>query len=223
MCAPGCVRDSVFTVSGDDGPELVYAKTESVSKVAAGQGLRRIIDMSLKDREQSRVFAKVLSDRFALAEIEIWQDRNPGAMPILGGLKNIVMFGVGGIVALSVIGVGIVVSILVLTKSRQLAIVYAMGYNANEVRAVFLFAGLRTAIIGVIAGMAVGFGAAWASTGTWNRIIEMFCGNPNKALLIPTGTLTSFIAVITLSCVLACWIPTRRLVAEDPIKNLRME
>lgn len=219
----GTIADSAFTISGDDGPELVYAKTESVRKVAAGQELRRIIDMSLKDREQSRVFAKELSDRFAFAEIEVWQDRNPAAMPILGGLKNIVMFGVGGIVALSVIGVGIVISILVLTKSRQLAIVYAMGCNANEVRAVFLFAGLRTAIIGVIAGMAVGFGAAWASTGTWNGIIGMFCSNPNQTLLIPTGTLTSFIAVLILSCVLACWIPTRRLIEEDPIKNLRKE
>lgn len=219
----GTIADSAFTVSGDDKPELVYAKTESVRKIAAGQELRRIIDMSLKDREQSRVFAKELSDRFAFAEIEVWQDRNPAAMPILGGLKNIVMFGVGGIVALSVLGVGIVISILVLTKSRQLAIVYAMGCNANEVRAVFLFAGLRTAIIGVIAGMAVGFGAAWASTGTWNGIIGIFCSNPNQTLLIPTGTLTSFIAVLILSCVLACWIPTRRLVEEDPIKNLRKE
>lgn len=219
----GTIADSAFTVSGDDGPELVYAKTESVGKVAAGQELRQIIDVSLKDREQSRVFAKELSNRFAFSEIEVWQDRNPGAMPILDGLQKIVMFGVGAIVALSVIGVGIVVSILVLTKSRQLAIVYAMGCNANEVRAVFLFAGLRTAIIGVIAGIAVGFGAARASTGTWNGIIGMFCGNPNQALLIPTGTLTSFIAVLILSCVLACWIPTRRIVEEDPVKNLRME
>lgn len=219
----GTIANSAFTVSGNAGPELVYAKTESIKKIAQGEDIRPIIDVSLKDRGKSRSMAEALSRKFLFAGIEVWQDRDPVAMPILKGFKHIALLGVGAIVALSVIGIGIIVSILVLTKSKQLAIVYAMGCDARQVRSVFLFAGLRAAMSGVIVGVLIGFAAAYASIETWKNIVELFCSNPSPVLIVPTETFVSFLAILILSCALACWIPTQRLVMEDPIKNLRKE
>lgn len=219
----GTVANSAFSVSGNAGPELVYAKTESIKKIAQGEDIRPIIDVSLKNRKKSRSMAEALSRKFSFTGIEVWQDRDPNAMPILNGLKHIALLGVGAIVALSVIGIGIIVSILVLTKSKQLAIVYAMGCDARQVRSVFLFAGLRAAMSGVVVGVLVGFAAAYASIETWKNIVELFCSNPSPVLIVPAETFVSFLVILILSCALACWIPTQRLVMEDPIKNLRKE
>ena len=219
----GTITDSAFTVPCNEGVELVYAKLESVKKIASEDELHSVIDLSLRDRKASRHLAEELAGKFTFAGIEVWQDRDPSAMPILNGLRRIALLGVGAIVALSVIGIAIVMSILVLTKSKQLAIVHAMGCDALQVRSVFLLAGLRTAMIGVVGGTFFGFAAAYASIGMWRRIIELFCNNLSYGLIIPTGTLASFFAVLILSCVLACWLPTHRLIADDPIKNLRME
>ncbi len=219
----GCMSDSAFVLDNSTLPAIIYAKVQSIEKVSTPTERKIVVDLSLKDSSMAQQLSGRLKEEFPQMHFETWEDRDPDALPILRGIRHTVLIGVGGIVVLSVIGLGILMSIVVLAKSRHLAIVYALGATPRAVRGIFILAGIRTTILAIVIGLVIGIISGRASIPLWSGFLRLCCGNVPSVLVHSPCSLSLFVLVILVACSLACWIPTWPLVKHDPVQHLRRE
>ena len=219
----GYINDSPLTINNATLPSTIYTKRGILEHNFADYAMTPIVDIALKDRGAVGRFSREIQRTFHVRKVETWMDKNPTAIPFLDGIKTIAFAGVCAITLLSVIGLGILISILVVEKTKQLAILYAMGCDALELRCLFLWIGIRCAFISLCVGGGLGFLLSRASIPFWNRIIENFCYMPHAELACSWFDIILFSLAIISSCLIAAWLPTRQIVKSDPINNLRNE
>jgi len=56
----------------------------------------------------------------------------------------------------------IALTMMVMEKTRDIAVLMSFGVRAEQIRRIFLFQGLLISIIGTTLGMVIGFATAWA-------------------------------------------------------------
>lgn len=113
---------------------------------------------------------------------------------------------------LTVVGVYGVLAFSVASRRREIAIRMAIGAHKRDIRQLIVGEGFRLVAGGIAAGVA---GALMVS-----RMLQafLFGVGPTDSLTIATAGL--LFAGVTL---LACWAPTRRATAVDPLEALRCE
>ncbi len=78
-------------------------------------------------------------------------------------LEQIVTFIVLAlIVCVAALNILIALTMMVMEKTRDIAVLMSFGVTAAQVRRVFLLQGLLISVIGTMLGMVIGFGASWA-------------------------------------------------------------
>ena len=127
------------------------------------------------------------------------------AMQLLAG------FAIVGSV-LTLVGIYGVLSLSVASRRRELAIRAAVGAERRDIRKLIFGEGFRL----IAAGIATGLVAAVALS----RVLRtfLFGVDPTDPL-----TLIGVAAVFAIVAMLACWAPTRRAAAVDPMEALRYE
>ncbi|HYM22937.1 MAG TPA: FtsX-like permease family protein, partial [Vicinamibacterales bacterium] len=105
-----------------------------------------------------------------------------------------------------------VLALSVASRRREIAIRTAIGAHRNDIRNLVIGEGFRLVAGGIVAGIA---GALFVS-----RVLQTFLYEvaPDDPLTI--GAAGLIFVVVTL---VACWAPTRRAAAVDPIEALRCE
>ena len=97
-------------------------------------------------------------------------------------------------------------------RSREIGVRMALGAVPGDVRRLVLGQGLRLAVLGSIAGLAIGIGLGWL-------IEERLYGvSPIDAV-----SLIVSVAVLAAVALVASWVPARRASRVDPINVLRAE
>jgi lipoprotein-releasing system permease protein len=87
-------------------------------------------------------------------------------------LEQIVTFIVLAlIVCVAALNILIALTMMVMEKTRDIAVLMSFGVTAAQIRRVFLFQGLLISVIGTFLGMVVGFGVSWA--GGHYRFIQL--------------------------------------------------
>jgi ABC-type antimicrobial peptide transport system permease subunit len=113
---------------------------------------------------------------------------------------------------LAVIGVYGMVSYATAQRTQEIGVRVALGANQEQVIALIIGQGMKTAFIGV----AIGLFAAWGLTRLMTHmLIGISASDPSVYLGV--GTLVSVVAV------LACYMPARRAAKLDPLVALRYE
>ncbi len=122
------------------------------------------------------------------------------------------LFGIFGLVGLGLASVGLygVISHWVGRRTREIGIRLAIGARAGEVQRLVIRQGMTLAIVALVPGLL----AAWTSS---KFLASFLYGLPNHDLLTFT-CVPLFLCGITL---LACWIPSRRVLKVDPSTALR--
>jgi predicted permease len=127
---------------------------------------------------------------------------------------NAIMFGVFGFLGLVLAAVGIygVIASSVARRTREIGIRMAMGATLGNVIQMILKQGIRL----ILAGIAVGLACAFALA---RYVSDLLAGmSPYDAPTASAG-----VAILTLTGLLACWLPARRAAKIDPANTLRAE
>jgi ABC-type antimicrobial peptide transport system permease subunit len=125
-----------------------------------------------------------------------------------------VVLGCFGVLAVVLAAIGIygVMSFVVANRTREVGVRVALGAARSDVLLLIMKQGMSLALIGLAAGLLVGFGAA-------RLIVKLLFG------VNPTDPITFIGVTILLGLVagLACYIPARRATKVDPLVALRYE
>ncbi len=91
-----------------------------------------------------------------------WMEQNRELFRALK-LEQVVTFIVLAlIVCVAALNILIALTMMVMEKTRDIAVMMSFGVTAGQVRRIFLLQGLLISVVGTVVGLAVGYGVSWA-------------------------------------------------------------
>jgi lipoprotein-releasing system permease protein len=100
-----------------------------------------------------------------------WMEQNRELFRALK-LEQIVTFIVIGLIVLvAALNILIALTMMVMEKTRDIAVMMSYGVRGSQVRRIFVMQGLLISVIGTVLGLVIGYGLAWA--GGHYRLIHL--------------------------------------------------
>lgn len=149
-----------------------------------------------------------------------WQEREKGVLQIFNCLRVSAAITVSAIIVLAGFGIFNVLTLMILDKVREIAILRSMGYRRSDISAIFLWQGFFVASVGSIAGCGLGALLTWLIS-KWHVQIRGFFAID----YFPVdwrwehylgGVVVAFVAIL-----LASYFPARRAANLAPVAILR--
>ena len=178
-----------------------------------------MIVYKLRDPERAPALASAFENLFH-HEAQSWQNREEGNLQLFLTLRISAGITVSLIILLAGFGIFNVLTMSVLSKLKEIAILRSMGYRSRDISAIFLWQGAMIAAAGSIIGCAVGALFTWGISKipieirgllyanhflvTWNWQHYLF------------ATILAIIAVF-----IASYVPARRAAQLAPVETLR--
>jgi len=153
-----------------------------------------------------------------------WMDENRALFRALSLEKLVTALFIGLITFVAGLNILVVLTMTVTDRSKDIAVLMAVGARRRQIRRIFVLQGLAISIAGTVAGLAAGFGFSWVAN-RW-RLIPL---NP-EVYAIPyvpfhsNGTDAIWIAVAALLISIAATVlPARSASNILPVEILRFE
>jgi lipoprotein-releasing system permease protein len=149
-----------------------------------------------------------------------WQERERGNLQIFRMIRISAAITVSTIILLAGFGIFNILTLMVLDKVREIAVLRSMGYRRRDISAIFLWQGFLVAAIGSVLGCALG---ALLTFGVSQIPVDIRGLLSTKHFLVHwslndyfVATLMAFIAIF-----LASYFPSRRAARLAPVAILR--
>lgn len=217
----GVIANSPFDVGQTGGRNLFYASRELIEKLTRPEDRRTVVDVALKDRMDAEKVAGRVRATWGFDNVQTWMDANASALPFINGIRIAAYSGMAAIACLAIIGVGVAIVMTIEDRRRQLAILYAMGMDATELRFIFLLAGVKLVVVSSILGLLLAYGLATLSLPFWKNLVENFFHSYRAELVYSFPALVLMVALAALVAMAASWLASRAVTASDPITSLR--
>ncbi|MGQ0734097.1 MAG: lipoprotein-releasing ABC transporter permease subunit [Acidobacteriota bacterium] len=153
-----------------------------------------------------------------------WSDLNRSLYSALWLEKIAMGIGIGLIVAVAALNIVASLILLVMEKTRDIAILKTMGASSRSVMLIFLVQGLVIGTLGTVVGASLGVGASYLLDS--HRVISI-PGDVYQVSYLPfrvlTGDLVLVVAGAIVVCFLATLYPSRQAARLDPAQALRYE
>ena len=153
-----------------------------------------------------------------------WQDMNQNLFSALWLEKMAISITIGLIVMVAALNIIASLILLVMEKSRDIAILKTMGTSSKRVMTIFMMQGLIIGVVGTTIGASAGLALCWVLDRY--RLIHIPM-DVYQVSYVPFVVLPSnFIAVVVsaiLICFLATLYPSRQASRLDPVQALRYE
>jgi lipoprotein-releasing system permease protein len=144
-------RSGVSTIDSS----RVYAHARVAQRLLKKPYQASMIIYKLRDPDRAPALAVRFEDLFRHTA-QSWQEREEGNLQIFSTLRMSVAITVSLIILLAGFGIFNVLTMSVLSKVREIAILRSMGYRKIDITAVFLWQGALIATVGSAVGCALG-------------------------------------------------------------------
>jgi lipoprotein-releasing system permease protein len=153
-----------------------------------------------------------------------WQDMNQNLFSALWLEKMAISITIGLIVMVAALNIIASLILLVMEKSRDIAILKTMGTSSRSVMTIFMMQGLVIGVVGTAVGASAGLLLCWVLD--HYRLIHIPM-DVYQVSYVPFVVLPLDFAVVVISAVLICFLatiyPSRQASRLDPIQALRYE
>jgi lipoprotein-releasing system permease protein len=199
-----------------------------VSLALAGRLLDRtpdLIELRVADFYQAPVIARHIAETFGPDYwVQDWADMNRSLYSALWLEKMAISITIGLIVMVAALNIIASLVLLVMEKSRDIAILKTMGASSRSVMTVFMLQGLIIGLVGTAAGTALGTGISW----TLDRYqLIQIPADVYQVSHVPFVVLPADFAVVVGTAVVICFLatlyPSRQAARLDPVQALRFE
>lgn len=149
-----------------------------------------------------------------------WQERAQGNLQIFRALRISAAITVSGVIVLAGFGIFNVLTLLILDKMRDIAILRSMGYQQKDISAIFLWQGLMVATVGSLLGCVLGAALTY-SVARIPLHIRGFFATDHFIMHWSWHHYASGIFVAFIAVLLASYFPSRRAARLQPVAILR--
>lgn len=195
----------------------VYTSLSTAQKIAGQNGKINQISVRVKDPYKAAAIANEWKS-FSSERVESWDQANASFLSIFQ-TQDLMRYTVISIL-LVVAGFSIynILSMVVMQKRRDIAILRSMGYNAKDILKLFLVQGLILGSLGSVVGLVVGFLVClYLETLTMGGPV----GNRNVSMEFSLSIYGwAFALGIAASCI-AAYLPSRSASKMTPIEIIR--
>lgn len=153
-----------------------------------------------------------------------WADLNRSLFSALWLEKVAISIAIGLIVMVAALNIVASLVLLVMEKSRDIAILKTMGASATSIRRIFMLQGLVIGIVGTLAGTAAGVGTATLLDRL--RVIKI-PADVYQLSHLPFTVVPRDVVFVVLAALVICFVatiyPSRQAARLDPAEGLRHE
>jgi lipoprotein-releasing system permease protein len=100
-----------------------------------------------------------------------WMEQNREIFRALALEQRVTFIVIGLIVCVAALNILIALTMMVMEKTRDIAVMMSFGVRPEQIRRIFLLQGLLISVIGTVAGLVLGYTASWA--GHHYRFIQL--------------------------------------------------
>ena len=178
-----------------------------------------VFQLSITDPERAPQLAQQIQSTLNHRAVS-WQEREKVWLDVFKALRVSSAVTVSCILLLSGLGIFNVFAILVIEKTRDIAILRSIGFSSSDVSALFLWQGAIVLLAGIFLGSCFAFLGTWLISLIPLRVRGIFSTDSFVVNWDWSHYITaSVIAVFFVS--IATWIPARRASKIEPAKVIR--
>ena len=178
-----------------------------------------ILQLGLANPENAPQIAKQIQETIGHRAIS-WQEREKVWLDVFKALQISSAITVSSILLLSGLGMFNVFAIMVIEKTRDIAILRSIGFSPKDVSAVFLWQGAIVLVAGIIFGTLFGALATYGVSQIPLSIRGIFATD-NFVVNWDIFHYLGAVLIATLFVSIASWIPARRASKIEPAKIIR--
>jgi lipoprotein-releasing system permease protein len=196
-----------------------------VAERLSGQAQPGFIQLKLDDMFAARTVAAEIPDRLGTEyATQDWSDMNKPLFSALWLEKMAISITIGLIVMVAALNIIASLVLLVMEKSRDIAILKTMGSSAASIRRIFMLQGLIIGLVGTTAGAV--FGCALIEILDRYKLIHVPI-DVYQISYVPFTLLPRDFVVVVLAVIIVCFVatiyPSRQAARLDPAQALRYQ
>lgn len=183
------------------------------------------IELRAEDMFAAPSIARAIEDAFGpYYQVQDWSEMNSSLFSALWLEKMAISITIGLIVMVAALNIIASLILLVMEKSRDIAILKTMGCSRGRIRRIFMLQGLVIGLVGTAAGAVLGLGVCFIADRY--QLIQIPIDVYQISYVPFTVELWDFVAVVAASiviCFLATIYPSRQASRLDPAQALRYQ
>ena len=184
-----------------------------------------LVELRVSDLYDAPAIADTISETLGPPYVaQDWSDMNRSLFSALWLEKMAISITIGLIVMVAALNIIASLVLLVMEKSRDIAILKTMGASSRSVMTVFMLQGLIIGLVGTVTGAALGGGICYVADRY--RLIQI-PADVYQISHVPFVILPWDFAVVVLGAVVICFLatiyPSRQAARLDPVQALRFE
>ena len=197
-----------------------------VARHTFGEDQPIFLQLRVDDMFKSNEVADAIVERFGTAYTPLeWTDKNKSLFSALRHEKIVIAITIGLIVMVASLNIIASLILLVMEKSRDIAILKTMGSPASSIRWIFMLQGLIIGLVGTTAGAIAGYALVFLLDGY--RLVPV-PEDVSLSLAYMAFKLQPFdLAVVVTAAIAICFVatiyPSRRAARLDPAQALRYQ
>lgn len=197
----------------------VYCHAKVAQKLLRKPFPATMILYKLRDPNRAPALAAEFQSLFA-HEAESWQDREEANLQLFLTLRLSAAITVSLIILLAGFGIFNVLTMTVLSKVKEIAILRSMGYRRSDISAIFLWQGAMIAAAGSLLGCGLGAMMTWGVSHIPIRVRGLLYANH----FLVAWNWHHYLAATVLAIIavfIASYVPARRAAELPPVATLR--